>query len=280
MHTPWTANKKNMGNQALKTTIYDAAKNGNVALLTESVQSIGTNLVQILSDGFPDGITPLHKASQNGFLDAVKYLVEHQADSNKLDDYYRSPLYYAASLNQVDVVDYLVNYRKVKLRIKYRQKDANTGEVKTTEKESPLHCAAAKGHFQVCQILIAAGAYVNLSINDATLLFDETPLHRAAQHGHLEVMKLLVHNGAALNKGDADGNTALHKACYCNHLKCVEFLISEGSSIDPQNGKHEIPLDMARKGGHRDIERIYGTSLLTSSINIVLSIITNPITDV
>ena len=75
-----------MGNQALKTTIYDAAKNGNVALLTESVQSIGTNLVQVLSDGFPDGITPLHKACQNGFLDAVKYLVEHQADYNKLDD--------------------------------------------------------------------------------------------------------------------------------------------------------------------------------------------------
>ena len=259
-----------MGNQALKTALYDAAKNGNVELLTVSMQSVGNNHVQTLSEGYPDNITPLHKASQNGYLEAVKYLVEHHADCNKLDDYYHSPLYYAVSENHVDVVDYLVNYRKAKLRIKYRFKDVKTGEVKVLEKESPLHRACEKGHVQVCRILIAAGANVNLSINDGGLLFDDTPLHRAAQNGHVGVMTLLVQQGGALlNPGDADGNTPLHKACYCKQLKCVEFLIMEGCNINPKNGKQEIPLDMARKGGHSEIERFIGTLLSSSYINIV-----------
>jgi uncharacterized protein len=55
----------------------------------------------------------------------------------------------------------------------------------------PLHSAAAGRHYEVCRILLAAGADVNARQQDAY-----TPLHEAAQHGDFELVELFLSAGA------------------------------------------------------------------------------------
>ena len=203
-----------MGNQNLKSTIFHAAKNGDLGELTEALNHVPRpERKEVLNDSYPEGITPLHRASESGFSEVVHYLVENGSDLNSLDAYFHSPLYYAASENRIDVVKYLVQ-SNAKLRINFTRKDRTTGEVEEFEKESPLHRACEKGHIEVVRILVGAGADVNLSINDGALLFGETPLHRAAMEGHTVVVTFLVNNGARVGATDIDGNSALHKASY------------------------------------------------------------------
>jgi ankyrin repeat protein len=54
------------------------------------------------------GNTPLHRASQNGHLDVVKYLVEKGADFQAVDKVGDTPLHDASYYGKLDVVKYLV----------------------------------------------------------------------------------------------------------------------------------------------------------------------------
>ena len=203
-----------MGNQNIKAAILHAAKNGDVAELTTTLTPVPKAERKVtLSDGFPEGITPLHKAAENGFVEAVTYLVENGSDLDSLDIFFHSPLYLAASENRLDVVRYLVKCN-AKLRIQFKRNDRMTGRLEEIERESPLHRACEKGHIEVVRLLISASADVNLVIDDGVLLFGETPLHRAAMEGHTAVVGFLINAGAKVGVTDIDGNSALHKASY------------------------------------------------------------------
>ena len=202
-----------------------------------------------MNEGYPDNNTPLHKAAQNGFRLAVEVLCIAGSEIDRVDDYGHTPLYYAASSNRIDVVEYLVNERKAKLRIIYKKKDPMSLELVKTEKESPLHRACEKGHLLVATILVTAGADVNLSIHDNALLFLETPLHRAALAGQEKIVQYLIRSGAKINAVDIDGNTALHKACYRDFVDVVIYLLTQGADLQLYNNNRERPAEMCMKGG-------------------------------
>ena len=240
-----------MGNQQGLIALSAAARNGSTADLETILEQYKTNekRVEGLSVGHPDNITPLHKAAQNGFLSAVKVLCNAGSVIDRVDDYGHTPLYYAASSNRIDVVEYLVNERKAKLRIIYLKKDPMSLELIKTEKESPLHRACEKGHLKVATILVTAGADVNLSIHDSSLLFEETPLHRAALAGQEKIVQYLIRSGAKINAVDIDGNTALHKACYRDFVDVVIYLLTQGADLQLYNNNRERPAEMCMKGG-------------------------------
>ena len=52
--------------------------------------------------------TPLHKACHRGNIDTVKYLIEHEANVNALDDDKDTPLHWACCEGYVDIVKYLI----------------------------------------------------------------------------------------------------------------------------------------------------------------------------
>jgi ankyrin repeat protein len=60
-----------------------------------------------------------------------------------------------------------------------------------TERSTPLHWAARRGHATVASYLMSRGAAINADRGCGW-----TPLHDAAQGGHLEIVKLLVARGA------------------------------------------------------------------------------------
>ena len=211
-----------------------AAKNGNVDRLCHQFDKLDMILRRaILNENYPEGITPLHLSAENGFLDAVKLLVDNGSDVTKMDNYGRSALYLAASNDYPDVCAYLAKARSPLYCCIYRKKEV-------IWKESPLHRSCEKGYLAVIKGLVSAGADINLRISDNQLLFNDAPMHRAAKQGLLECIKFLVAAGAQIDIINDDGNTPLHIAAYCGHINVVEFLVSSGDHPLPPSSHRSL----------------------------------------
>ncbi len=80
--------------------------------------------------------------------------------------------------------------------------------VKDDYGQTPLHCAAMRGHFDCVQALLAVPQDIN--VTDLSLL---TPLHGAAHKGSAQTVQLLLQRGANMLAKDANDAFALHHAC-------------------------------------------------------------------
>lgn len=116
-----------------------------------------------------------------------------------------------------------------------------------------LHYAARSGHYEICQLLLAAGSDVNAKTKSGQV----TPLMRAATIGkcinntksenkthfsltnsnciftlgHDKIVKLLLCHNADIKVCDNDGNTALHRAIQSGHTTIAQML----KVHEPQN---------------------------------------------
>ena len=110
-----------------------------------------------------------------------------------------------------------------------------------------LHCAAVFGHVDVAKLLIAKGADIN-----AKDKYGDTALYCAARNGHRHVAKLLIENGADVTIQDLIGETALHGAALFGHVDVAKLLIAKGADINAQRSDGDTALDLAvrydRKG--------------------------------
>jgi len=92
-------------------------------------------------------------------------------------------------------------------------------------KVTPLASAAAARHSAIAQKLIAHGADVN-----ARSASDFTPLHSAAANGDLEMANLLLDHGAEINSKSSDGKTPLSFARQQNRAEMETFLVARGAA--------------------------------------------------
>jgi len=104
------------------------------------------------------------------------------------------------------------------------------------------------------RILIREGVDVN-GIS-SQYVNDNTPLHRAAICGHIDIAELLINHGANVNARCNDGWTHLHTAALFGYVEMVKQLLEYGADKTIQNNKGEIPLDIAKKGGKKEIINI------------------------
>jgi len=86
---------------------------------------------------------------------------------------------------------------------------------------TPLRAAAWKGHKEITQHLLEAGADIN----------DDEPVLEAVFWGHKEVMKLLLEKGANINARGEYGKTAFEIASSRGHKEIAELLQVNGAHV-------------------------------------------------
>lgn len=79
------------------------------------------------------------------------------------------------------------------------------------------------------QLLLQLGADPN--IQDYVEVGFNTPLHRACEKGNLEIVQMLMRAGANLNIRNKLGQTPLHIACRHNFPKIAEALLREDADM-------------------------------------------------
>ncbi|XP_023396911.1 ankyrin repeat domain-containing protein 23 isoform X1 [Loxodonta africana] len=122
-----------------------------------------------------------------------------------------------------------------------------------------LHWACLKGHSQLVNKLLKAGASV-----DARDLLDRTPVFWACRGGHLDILKQLLNQGAQVNAQDKVWSTPVHVAVRTGHSDCLEHLIACGAHIDAQDKEGDTALHEAVRHGRYKAMKIlllYGAKL-------------------
>uniref|UniRef100_F7ABL7 Ankyrin repeat domain 23 n=1 Tax=Equus caballus TaxID=9796 RepID=F7ABL7_HORSE len=122
-----------------------------------------------------------------------------------------------------------------------------------------LHWACLKGHSQLVNKLLEAGATV-----DARDLLERTPVFWACRGGHLDILKLLLNKGAQVNAQDKIRSSPLHVAVRTGHSDCLEHLIACGAHINAQDKEGDTGLHEAVRHGHYKAMKVlllYGAKL-------------------
>ena len=93
--------------------------------------------------------------------------------------------------------------------------DPSLIDARDTDGSTPLHCATWKGHVDVAEFLVQAGADVN-AVNQNEH-WGTTPLHAAAHANQVKIAQLLLDNGANTKAKDIEDRTPMfhttfHKA--------------------------------------------------------------------
>lgn len=181
-----------------------------------------------------DGRTALHchVASPACRVDLVRELVAHGARADGSDDDGWTPLHSAASAGRVAAVALLLTLDGVKV------------DAQTSAKRTPLHYACSKGHREIVERLVAAGAKATLSDK-----YGSTPLHRACARGDLDIVNevLQAAGGKArelVRRGDKHGETPLHVAAAERLGALCELLIENGADPSDKNHDGETPADV------------------------------------
>jgi ankyrin repeat protein len=106
--------------------------------------------------------------------------------------------------------------------------DAALVHARDKDGSTPLHCAAWKGHPEVIEFLLGAGADPNATnCNDH---WGTTPLHAAAHANQAAIVELLIDHGADLNAQDLNGKTALHHTTFHKATAAAKVLKKHGAS--------------------------------------------------
>ncbi|KAF4354373.1 hypothetical protein G4B88_015017 [Cannabis sativa] len=195
-----------------------------------------------------DGETPLIHAARQGHTDTAKFLLEHGADpsiardielmrhilSKGVDVNSQSdagtPLIWAAGHAQPEAVKILLEHNanpySVLLCFVFILLLFSAANAETDDDITPLLSSVAAGSLPCLELLIQAGAKVNISAGGAT------PLLIAADHGNLEIINCLIKAGADPNVTDEDGTKPILVAASRSNREAVEILFPLTSKID------------------------------------------------
>jgi len=204
----------------------------------------------------------LHEAAAAGNIEDVKVLISEGADVNARDQQGLTPALIALHTCELGVVDLLV---ETGADTTTPHLAAYTGDLigikSLLEKDAPmdslegltlLHAAAAGGHTDVAEYLIAEGFEATATTEDNKT----TPLHLAAASGHEEVATLLIDKGANVNAEDRRGRTPLYLAAQDGDIEVAQALLAEGADPNQENSNGATPLQVAAGNGHRVIAEL------------------------
>ena len=163
-------------------------------------------------------VTPLYYAVTKNELDVVKYLIEtRHCDPMRVDEDGRTSLYYAVTKNELDVVKYLIETRHCDPM--HVDEDGRTS----------LYYAVTKNELDVVKYLIETRHCDPMRVDED----GRTSLYYAVTKNELDVVKYLIETRHCdPMRVDEDGRTSLYYAVTKNELDVVKYLI-ENHHCDP-----------------------------------------------
>ena len=164
--------------------------------------------------------TALHKASVQGHLSMVQFLIKIGANIEVKGKDELAPLHAAVSNGHLEVVKCLIDNGA--------QIEANSNDELT-----PLHYSVSHGYLEITKHLIYKGAKIEAKDKNGS-----TPLHFAWSDRHLEVAKCLIENGAQKEAMDRNGTVPLHFAVV-ESFKMVELMLQSGAKTDQINRQNQ-----------------------------------------
>ncbi|KAK4467524.1 hypothetical protein MN116_008911 [Schistosoma mekongi] len=219
----------------MHTALMEAAMEGHVEV-ARLLLAHGAN-VNIPQDSFE---SPLTLAACGGHTELAHLLIGYGADVEEVNDEGYTPLMEAAREGHEETVALLLAVGA----------DVNAKTEET--QETALTLAACGGFIEVCEMLLNAGADIEVGGVGCS-----TPLMEAAQEGHLELVRRLLERGAAVNAVTTNGDTALHYAAENGHVKVCEKLLDWGAVFGAVTEGGRTPLMKASRTGHLEVVQLF-----------------------
>mmetsp|Transcript_7140 Transcript_7140/g.12833 ORF Transcript_7140/g.12833 Transcript_7140/m.12833 type:complete len:247 (-) Transcript_7140:42-782(-) len=205
-------------------------------------------VLSIADEADSDGRTSLHMACSSSKTnpEIISLLLNKGCNFMTKDAEGYSPLHSTASCGNFPAARLLLakwipEHEQIAPR---RRKLEGINSRTISQKSSPLHFAASKGHNDIIKELIQAGAYV-----DAKDAYGITPLMRAAGRGWVVCMDTLINTGNADVKAiDNQGNNVLHVACEADEQEACKYLWSSPLAEDlrkVRNNDEKLPIELA-----------------------------------
>lgn len=108
--------------------------------------------------------------------------------------------------------------------------------------------SAERSCLATTEYLLSQGAKTDVASNRPS------PLLRAVDRGHYDIVNMLLGAGASPNSADKEGRTALMTAAWKNHVKMLQLLIQRGADVNAcdnrkRNVLHNLAADKACRWG-------------------------------
>lgn len=209
------------------------------------------------------GGTAIMFAAGGGYLEATKLLLAHGADVNvvvQATPEYIEQVAKAISEGKEDVEPHKDGVTALSLAVQGGHKAvvevliAAGAQVDVMDEDdvTPLVSAIKGGHYEVASLLLENGANANDQYKDEkgkvhNLLMDAILL------SHIDLSLLLIEKGATITYADDEGVTALIQSAYQGLLSVVRSLLEKGADVTAANSEGINALIAASSEGHADV---------------------------
>ena len=197
------------------------------------------------SQDFTDSATPLHVASERGYLEVARTLIERGADVSAQNKDGHTPLHLASQAGRLEVARILIE----------RGADVSAQD---RDCQTPLHLASEAGLPEVARMLIEHGASVSAPDKDG-----QTPLHLTIlrwyeylEFSSQEVARMLIERGADVSAQNKDGQPPLHLALQAERPEATRMLIERSAGVSAQNKDGQTPLHLASRAGQLEVAHL------------------------
>ncbi|XP_066917849.1 oxysterol-binding protein-related protein 1-like [Clytia hemisphaerica] len=204
--------------------LLSAARNGNIQLLTEILESGDVDINCKGKHKSNLGWSPLHLAAYFGHIDVVEELLSRGSSVNGINGMGDTPLHRAAFTGRMDIVLALLRH--------HADVTVINGEGRT-----PLQMTDDQ---EVKKLIQAAERSQQLSRNEALL--------QATMEGDNEKVKNLLSSPSPpnINCQNLLGNTALHCAAFRGHKEIAVLLLQNGIDSTVKNNRGLSALEVSR----------------------------------
>lgn len=204
-----------------------------------------------------NGDLPIHVAAREGHVEPVKLLKGGRQFSELKTKHGETLIHIAALTNRLEIAKELI-LQDIDINAwakphSYHLRLWASNEIKYSLKALPLpfniiplHYACSQGHYEMTELLLENGAWVNATSDDEQ--HGMSPLMMAVESGSTNLVCLLLARGAKVNASiPATLVTALHMACRRGDLETTRELVRYSAKTAARTKDGRIPEELVQK---------------------------------